>query len=104
MEVVFLADSVSAEVWEKNKIRVVTEVEPEELLDSLDVEDRVKGLDEHEVITAMGINKTLNALNEEELAGWVSSDDCDPTDLLNAIGEKFILEWLADAGPDDCNY
>lgn len=104
MEVVFLADSVSAEVWEKNKIRVVTEVEPEELLDSLDVEDRVKGLDEHEVITAMGINKTLNALNEEELAGWVSSDECDPTDLLNAIGEKFILEWLADAGPDDCNY
>ncbi|MEE4675334.1 hypothetical protein V2K57_11760 [Pseudomonas alliivorans] len=104
MEVVFLADSVSAEVWQKNKIRVVTEVEPEELLDSLDVEDRVKGLDEHEVITAMGINKTLNALNEEELAGWVSSDECDPTDLLNAIGEKFILEWLADAGPDDCNY
>ncbi|MEE5060502.1 hypothetical protein V2J93_17070 [Pseudomonas alliivorans] len=104
MEVVFLADSVSAEVWGNNKIRVVTEVEPEELLDSLDVEDRVKGLDGHEVITAMGINKTLNALNEEELAGWVSSDECDPTDLLNAIGEKFILEWLADAGPDDCNY
>ncbi|AZE65630.1 hypothetical protein C4K01_1418 [Pseudomonas synxantha] len=104
MEVVFLADSASVEAWKLDKIRVVVEVEPEELLDSLDVEHRIKGLDEHEVITAMGINKTLSALNEEELAGWVSSDECDPTDLLNAIGEDFILEWLADAGPDDCNY
>lgn len=94
MEVIFLTDSVSAEVWTQNKIRVVTEVEPEELLDSLDVEDRIKGLDEHEVITAMGINKTLNLLDEKELADWIKSSDIDPIDLLNAIGKESIYEWI----------
>ncbi|MNN87944.1 hypothetical protein D3C76_1046320 [compost metagenome] len=94
MEVVFLAESVSAETWQQNKIRVVVEVEPEELLDSLDVEDRIKGLDEHEVITAMGINNTLNLLNEKELTDWIKSSDIDPIDLLNAIGEESIYEWI----------
>lgn len=94
MEVVFLAESVSAETWQQNKMRVVVEVEPEELLDSLDVEDRIKGLDEHEVITAMGINKTLNRLDEKELTDWIKSSDCDPIDLLNAIGEESIYEWI----------
>jgi hypothetical protein len=94
MEVVFLAESVSAETWQQNKMRVVVEVEPEELLDSLDVEDRIKGLDEHEVITAMGINNTLNLLNEKELTDWIKSSDIDPIDLLNAIGEESIYEWI----------
>jgi ribosomal protein L7Ae-like RNA K-turn-binding protein len=94
MEVVFLAESVSAETWQQNKMRVVVEVEPEELLDSLDVEDRIKGLDEHEVIIAMGINKTLNLLDEKELTDWIKSSDIDPIDLLNAIGEESIYEWI----------
>ena len=94
MEVVFLAESVSAETWQQNKMRVVVEVEPAELLDSLDVEDRIKGLDEHEVITAMGINKTLSLLDEKELTDWINSSDIDPIDLLNAIGEESIYEWI----------
>ena len=94
MEVVFLAESVSAETWQQNKMRVVVEVEPEEFLDSLDVEDRIKGLDEHEVITAMGINNTLNLLTEKELTDWIKSSDIDPIDLLNAIGEESIYEWI----------
>lgn len=94
MEVVFLADSASVEAWQLDKIRVVVEVEPQALLEDLDVEDRIKGLDEHEVITAMGINKTLNLLDEKELTDWIKSSDIDPIDLLNAIGEESIYEWI----------
>lgn len=94
MEVVFLADSVSVEAWKLDKIRVVAEVEPQALLEDLDVEDRIKGLDEHEVITAMGINKTLSLLDEKELTDWIKSSDIDPIDLLNAIGEESIFEWV----------
>ncbi|MBW1248999.1 hypothetical protein I7860_20175 [Pseudomonas tolaasii] len=94
MEVVFLADSASVEAWKLDKIRIVVEVEPEALLEDLDVEHRIKGLDEHEVITAMGINKTLNLLDEKELTDWIKSSDCDPIDLLNAIGEESIYEWI----------
>lgn len=104
MEIVFLTESITIDSWDKSQVRVVVDVDPAKLLEDLDVEVRVKGLDHHEVITAMGINQALNALSEEELATWINSDDCDPTDLLNAIGEEFILEWLADAGPEDCNY
>jgi hypothetical protein len=94
MEVVFLADSASVEAWKLDKIRVVVEVEPEALLEDLDVEDRIKGLDEHEVITAMGINKTLSLLDEKELTDWIKSSDIDPIDLLNAIGQEAIYEWI----------
>ncbi|OKO50324.1 hypothetical protein [Pseudomonas sp. BTN1] len=94
MEVVFLADSASVEAWKLDKIRVVVEVEPQALLEDLDVEDRIKGLDEREVITAMGINKTLSLLDESELADWIKSNDIDTIDLLNAIGEESIYEWI----------
>ena len=104
MEIVFLTESITIDSWDKGQVRVVVDVDPAKLLEDLDVEDRVKGLDHHEVITAMGVNQTLNALNEEELANWVNSDNCDPTDLLNAIGELFILDWLSNCGPDDCAY
>ncbi|QYY83998.1 hypothetical protein [Pseudomonas germanica] len=94
MEVVFLADSASVEAWKLDKIRVVVEVEPQALLEDLDVEDRIKGLDEREVITAMGINKTLSLLDEAELADWIKSSDIDTIGLLNAIGEESIYEWI----------
>lgn len=94
MEVVFLADSASVEAWKLDKIRVVVEVEPEALLEDLDVEDRVKGLDPHEVITAIGIGKALSSLDESELTEWIQGGDIDPIDLLNAIGQESIYEWI----------
>lgn len=94
MEVVFLADSASVEAWKLDKIRVVVEVEPEALLEDLDVEDRVKGLDPHEVITAIGISKALGSLDESELTEWIQGSDIDPIDLLNAIGQEAIYEWI----------
>lgn len=94
MEVVFLADSASVEAWKLDKIRVVVEAEPEALLEDLDVEDRIKGLDPHEVITAIGIGKALGSLDESELTEWIQGSDIDPIDLLNAIGEESIYEWI----------
>ncbi|WP_422422113.1 hypothetical protein [Pseudomonas sp. GZD-222] len=94
MEIVFLTESLTIDSWDKGQVRVVVDVDPQKLMEDLDVEDRVKGLDEHEVIAAMGINKTLNLLSEEELTDWIKSSDCDPIDLLNAIGEESIFEWV----------
>lgn len=99
MEVTFIAESISVESWPRDRVRVTAKVEPEELLESLDVDDRIKGLDEHEVIVAMGIGTTLDTLSEAELANWIK-DSADLTDLLNAIGETEIRQWLADCGSD----
>ena len=54
----FSCETASVESWPRDKVRVVVETDAEEILNSLDVEDRIKGLNEHEVIEAMDINKT----------------------------------------------
>lgn len=90
---VFKADKVSVET-DYRGMTVTVEGNPKNIVEDMALDDRLHDLEVRDVIDFLGSTEVLQAMTEEDLSDWMSSAETDPTDMLNAIGEEAVLEWL----------
>lgn len=95
MSITFDADSVSVEsVGRNSQVRVTVDAQPREIAAELDIDDRLHGLEPHEIVNHIGAGKLLETMDEAEISEWLASSNVDPNDFLSAIGEETVLKWL----------
>lgn len=101
MSISFEIDSVSVESIRRDGLITVTAVgKGWKIAEALDLDDRLYELDVRDIIDHVGATEVLQAMTEEDLCDWLKSEETDPTDMLNAIGEDAVLEWLSNCGSD----
>jgi len=95
----FKADKVSVET-DYRGMTVTVEGDPKLIVEDMALDDRLHDLDVRDVIDFIGADEVLKAMTEEDLSDWLKSDQTDPSDMLNAIGEDAVLEWLNSCDSD----
>lgn len=96
---VFKADKVSMEM-DYRGMTVTVEGDPKKIVEDMALDDRLHDLEVRDVIDFLGSTDVLQAMTEEDLTEWLSSAETDPIDMLNAIGEEAVLEWLNSCDSD----
>ncbi|UHC81697.1 YbaB/EbfC family nucleoid-associated protein [Pseudomonas sp. NIBR-H-19] len=97
----FRASSVSVEGVARNgDVTITVTGDPRQIVEDMDIDDRLYDLEERDIIDQVGSSELLVAMTEEELATWLRSESTDPSDMLNAIGEEAVLEWLNSCDSD----
>ena len=99
--IIFNANSVSVEGNTRSSdVTVTVEANARDVVEDMAVDDRLYELDARDIIDSFGATKLLQAFTEEELCAWAKDSLTDPVDLLNAIGEESVLEWVECLGAD----
>lgn len=98
---IFSAESVSVEGRVRTgNVMVTVEGNPRDIVEDMALEDRLFDLEPRDIIDTVGPAKLLQWFTVEELTTWVQDELTDPTDLLNAIGDEAIHEYLSHGDSD----
>jgi len=93
--ITFEAEHVGIEPGNYKKFQVTLEADMKEVVEDMDLDDRLHQVEPSDIVETVGAVNLLNAMSEQHFDQWVAAHG-DFYEALNAIGIERIREWIDD--------